>query len=183
MIEPMSIRRHLSLLCVWLALATMFAACDKTCTTRNYQVCVTSGTESLTGPPRLINSFCEIVTTASFLQLRFGPTCGAAGYWSVNVNLPPREGSKIYSLPSPDVAIDAVFAYETEVYTTPALSNGGPPSLRVSGGAINVVNANSSSGEVVVDIQFENSLKEAIALVAHATYSACAPASAVICDD
>jgi hypothetical protein len=178
----MLIPRHLALLSIWLAIATTFAACGKTCTSGTDLVCNSSGMGSVTGPSRLTDTPCGIVTTATFLQFNFSPLCSADTYWSVNVHLPAKDGPAIYSLPSPEVVIDARFAFRTE-YQSTAGSNGQPPLLRVTGGMVNVIDASNSSGEVAVDIAFEDSLNETIALVGHVTYTNCVLETGLSCPD
>lgn len=77
--------------------------------------------------------------------------------------------------------IDAGFAFRTEYQSTGR--NGQPPLLRVTGGVINVIDASSSSGEVALDIAFEDSVNETIALAEHVTYANCVSATQLSCPD
>ena len=78
--------------------------------------------------------------------------------------------------------LDAGFAFRTE-YQGTAGRNGQPPLLRVTGGVINVIDASDSRGEVALDIAFEDSVNETIALVGHVTYTNCVWTTGLSCPD
>jgi hypothetical protein len=138
----------------------------------------------MTAPPRFGDATCPFRTDARLPNLTFDQPCSMSGFWTVTVTLPANRRTANYPLPSPEVAVNANFNHGlTESYVTAGQSAGKPPSLRVTGGTINVINTGSSSGEVSVDIQFESSILETMSLVAQASYSDCLPTTEMDCVD
>jgi hypothetical protein len=93
-----------------------------------------------------------------------------------------RSSSVSYTLPSPDVLIDAEFWSDR---SNPLMTNSYRDSemLRVVSGTLRAEDRRMNSGEFVVDIELQTPTMEQISVAGNMTGSNCTPYDEKICND
>jgi hypothetical protein len=175
-----------------LALSATAVSCGgNPCTTSHFYSCKGSAVGAMTTPSRFRDATCPIrVDAFSFPRLVFSQGCYAPDLWNVWVKLPDYPEPASYPLPSSKVMVEANISYNelgtdptlVEIYATAGESGGKAPSLRVTGGTIDLTKVNTSSGELSVNVQLESSIMETFSLVEQVTYTDCAPGASTFCE-
>ncbi len=173
----MSIRRFL--LPVILTAAPILSSCEP-CYTQVSRYCDSSEAVTATVPPRITGGQCR--QTAGWNgsdELSFNELCEGSNFgYAISVHFPATAGPVTYTLPSPQIRIEAdLYAYPASDLSTTDSSIG------VTSGTFTVNSLGTDRVDADVDIELDTPTGEHASLVGHVTESNCVQVTAHVCDD
>jgi hypothetical protein len=165
---------------LWSLLATVpfvLGACES-CDTHPATTCSTSQSVLTAGIPTRLGRLCDPYVQWDGFNgrswLGFTPYCGSgtSGYYKVDVTLPRVASPTTFTLPSPQVPIDATLIDATGEKTP----------VEVTSGSITINHLSASDLDADVDIQGVSTADEAFSITGHVGVSDCTFAEVRNCD-
>ncbi len=164
---------------VVLTTAPILSSCEP-CYTHVSTYCDSSESVTATVPPRITGSQCR--QTANWNgsdDLSFNELCEGSNFgYTINVHFPATAGSVTYTLPSPQLRIEAdLYAYPASALSTT------DSSIVVTSGTFTVNSLGTDNVDADVDIELDTPAGEHASLVGHVTESNCVQVTDHVCDD